>query len=181
MRPPFQPPQPPQPHPSHIYYRSSFQTGWQILRRIKRHVSRFKEEMKRQTWNRSGFKSLYKRTNSNPPQPNTYSWKIHWKSIFFYRLHSLFLKYWVRYSSMPRDRGGDGRKMAVRASLFLCASKYFWTQSDPAIPWPGKDPDEPGVDGWIYHVLSVCVVVKVPLEDLRKQHQRALLFLQLYD
>ncbi len=58
------------------------------------------------------------------------------------------------------------RKTEEKTSLFLCASEYLYTQSDPAVPRPGEDPDEPSVDGWIYHVLSVCVVVKVPLEYL---------------
>lgn len=56
--------------------------------------------------------------------------------------------------------------MEETASLFLCASEYLCAQSDPAVPWPGEDPDEPSVDGWIYHVLSVRVVVEVALEYL---------------
>lgn len=68
--------------------------------------------------------------------------------------------------------------MEDRTSLFLCASQYFYTQSDPAIPRPGKDPDEPGIDGRIYHVLSVCVVVKVPLEYLPKQQFRIIINLK---
>lgn len=99
-----------------------------------------------------------------------------WNRFSFYRLHSLFLKYWVRYSSTPRDRGTMAREMEERASLFLCASEYFCAQSDPAIPWPGKDPDEPGIDGWVYHVLSVRVVVKVPLENLEKQQHGGISF-----
>lgn len=114
---------------------------------------------------------MYKRTNSNPPQLNTYSWKIHWKLISFYRLNSLFLKYRMIYFIMPRDRGWWSRRWRKRTSLLLCASQYFYTQSDPAIPRPGQDPNEPSIDGWIYHVLSVCVVVEVPLEHLEKNWQ----------
>lgn len=56
--------------------------------------------------------------------------------------------------------------------LFLCASQYFCTQSDPAVPRPGKDPDEPSVDGGLYDVLSVCVVVKITLENLEEKNNK---------
>lgn len=76
---------------------------------------------------------------------------------------------------MSKD-GGRGmakkQKMEERASLFLCAPQDLHAQSDPAVPWPGKDPDEAGVDGRIYHVLSVRVVVKVPLKHLKQQNGR---------
>lgn len=52
--------------------------------------------------------------------------------------------------------------------LFLCASKYFSTQSDPAIPWPWKDPDEASIDGRLNHVFPVCVVIKVSLKYLKE-------------
>lgn len=65
----------------------------------------------------------------------------------------------------------EEEKVGEKASLFLCASKYLYAQSDPAVPRPGEDPDQPGVDGRVYHVLSVCVVVKVPLEHLQQQHR----------
>lgn len=55
-----------------------------------------------------------------------------------------------------------------KASLFLCASQYLYAQSDPAVPRPREDPDEPGVDGRVYHVLSVRVIVEVPLEHLQQ-------------
>lgn len=62
------------------------------------------------------------------------------------------------------------RKMEKgETSLLLCASQYFYTQSDPAVPRPGKDPHKPSVDWGIYHILSVCVVVKVPLEYLKEK------------
>lgn len=62
--------------------------------------------------------------------------------------------------------------MEERTSVFLCAAQDLYAQSDPAVPRPGKDPDEAGVDGRIYHVLSVRVVVKVPLEHLKRQDRR---------
>lgn len=62
--------------------------------------------------------------------------------------------------------------MEERTSLFLCAAQDLDTQSDPAVPRPGKDPDEAGVDRRIYHVLSMSVVVKVPLKHLKWQNRR---------
>lgn len=64
------------------------------------------------------------------------------------------------------------KTMEERTSLFLCAAQDLHAQSDPAVPRPGKDPDEAGVDGRLYHVLSVRVVVKVPLEHLERQDRR---------
>lgn len=60
------------------------------------------------------------------------------------------------------------KQLEKKASLFLCASQYLYAQSDPAVPRPREDPDEPGVDGRLYHVLSVRVVVEVPLEHLQQ-------------
>lgn len=65
----------------------------------------------------------------------------------------------------------EEEKVGEKASLLLRASKYLYAQSDPAVPRPGKDPDHPGVDGRVDHVLSVRVVVEVPLEHLRQQHR----------
>lgn len=56
--------------------------------------------------------------------------------------------------------------------LFLRASKYFCTQSDPPIPWPWKNPDEAGIDGRINHVFPVCVVIKVSLKYLKKYRRK---------
>lgn len=52
--------------------------------------------------------------------------------------------------------------------LFLPASKYFCTQSDPPIPWPWKDPDEASIDGRIDHVFPVCVIIEVSLKHLKE-------------
>lgn len=66
--------------------------------------------------------------------------------------------------------------MEEKSSLFLCAAQDLYAQSDPAVPRPGKDPDEAGVDGRIYHVLSVRVVVKVALEHLKQAEQETFSF-----
>lgn len=133
---------------------------------------------------------MYKRTKSNP-HPNTCCWKKNKKK------HPLEIKFSLQVAQFVFDRlgetpvclrGGEGwgwgwggsqwqrkgeRKekketSGEKASLFLCASQYLYTQSDPAVPRPREDPDEPGVDGRLYHVLSVRVVVEVPLEHLQQ-------------
>lgn len=70
--------------------------------------------------------------------------------------------------------------MEERTSLFLCAAQDLHAQSDPAVPRPGEDPDEAGVDGRIYHVLSVRVVVKVALEHLRRQKRRDVVDVEIF-
>lgn len=62
----------------------------------------------------------------------------------------------------------EERTGGEKASLFLCASQYLYAQSDPAVPRPREDPDDSGVDGRVYHVLSVRVIVEVPLEHLQQ-------------
>lgn len=71
---------------------------------------------------------------------------------------------WQRKGETKEKKETSGEK----ASLFLCASQYLYAQSDAAVPRPREDPDEPGVDGRLYHVLSVRVVVEVPLEHLQQ-------------
>lgn len=87
----------------------------------------------------------------------------------------MFLTDWVK---LQHVWGGGSQwqkqkkeSIGEMASLFLCASQYLYTQSDPAVPRPREDPDEPGVDGRVYHVLSVRVIVEVPLEYLQQQHR----------
>lgn len=72
----------------------------------------------------------------------------------------------------------EEEKVGEKASLFLCAPKYLYAQSDPAVPRPWEDPDQPGEDGRVYHVLSVRVVVEVPLEHLQQQHRGTVLLAQ---
>lgn len=68
----------------------------------------------------------------------------------------------AKKKTVEEEKGGE------KTSLFLCASKYLYAQSDPAVPRPGEDPDQAGVDGRVYHVLSVRIVVEVPLEHLHR-------------
>lgn len=70
--------------------------------------------------------------------------------------------------------------MEKRTSLFLCAAQDLDAQSDPAVPRPGQDPDEAGVDGRIYHILSMRVVVKVALEHLKRQKRRNIVVVDIF-
>lgn len=121
---------------------------------------------------------MYKRTNSNPSQP-THTLEKSIGNQFLFTGCTVY--FWSTLWDTPVCQGtrGDGQKDEGKGLLFLCASEYFYTQSDPAVPRPGKDPNEPSVDRRVYHVLSVRVVVKVPLEYLEKwQHEWLLMVLR---
>lgn len=123
---------------------------------------------------------MYKRTNSNPSQPmHTLEKSIGNQFLFT----GCTVYFWSTLWDTPVCQGtrGDGQKDEGKGLLFLCASEYFYTQSDPAVPRPGKDPNEPSVDRRVYHVLSVCVVVKVPLEYLEKWQHEWLLMVSWLD
>lgn len=123
---------------------------------------------------------MYKRTNSNPSQP-THTLEKSIGNQFLFTGCTVY--FWSTLWDTPVCQGtrGDGQKDEGKGLLFLCASEYFYTQSDPAVPRPGKDPNEPSVDRQVYHVLSVCVVVKVPLEYLEKWQHEWLLMVSWLD
>jgi len=56
-------------------------------------------------------------------------------------------------------------------SLFLRAPQDLCTHGNSAVPWPGHDPQEACVDGRVYHIFSVRVVVEVSLKDLRRRQR----------
>lgn len=157
-------------HPSQIWCRSSFQPEW----RIKRQRSHFKQETQRPRWIRCRFEIIVQNNKRQPTTTEHLFLKNPLEIDFFLQVAQFVLEVlgeilqyfnirgWVGVGAMARTNEGTA------TSLFLCASEYFYTQSDPAVPRPGEDPDESGVDGRVYHVLSVCVVVKVPLKHLHK-------------
>lgn len=125
-----------------------------------------KRELKDKSGSGVGFKLLYKRNRQQPTTTEHLFLKNPFEINFFLQVAQFIVEILAGIPKYVKGQGTVARKMEERTSLFLCASENLYTQSDPAVPWPGKDPDESSVDGWIYHVLSVCVIVKVPLKYL---------------